>query len=207
MTLEPAFPLAWPAGYSRTLAGLRRESAFRVTPAQAFDDLIAEANRFGSNVRVSMNAPRRKSDDKPYADALDDAVDDPGVVLYLTREGKRLCFPCDSYRTMRENIRGITIAVEAFRALERHGVKQLLSRAMESFVSLPPPSAAQAALRAPGARPWPEVLGVPSTATNDAINAAYRARARARELHDLGDQAQLQELNVARDEAMKAVAP
>ena len=202
---DQRFPLVWPDHFARTPAAERRDGTFRVTPARAFDELVAGAKRFGADPIVSMNAPRRNSDGRPYADALDDIVADPGVVLYLTRGGKRLAFPCDTYRTMRENIRGIHIAIESFRALERHGVQQLLSRAMQGFTALPPPPSDAPALRPPGPRHWTDVLGVPRTATEAQITEAYKDRARKLAQNGDGGMA-LQELNIARDQALKEVA-
>ena len=202
---EDRFPLSWPAHYPRTPKAERRSSAFRVPPAQAFSDLVDEALRFGSNPVISMNAPRRTSDGRPYADALDDVISDPGAVLYLTRDGKRLSFPCDAYLTIRENLRAITLAVEAFRSLDRHGVKQLLATAMRSFTALPPPAEGPGAIMlGNGARHWSEVLGVSRQADRKEISAAYRKR--AKELHEEGGfDAPLQELNVARDAALLEV--
>jgi hypothetical protein len=63
-----------------------------------------------------------------------------------------------------------------------------------------------AALPAQGSMPWWQVLAVPRTATRSEIEAAFRNLARERHPDRGGSEAMMSELNVARDQALKAAA-
>lgn len=185
--MTQAFPLKWPKGRPR--AKHRYDSAFKVKPRQAYDEMINELALFGAkNVVVSTNIPLRR-DGTPYTDGLDDPLTDPGVAVYFSRGKQAICLPCDTYRTPWENCRAIGKAVEALRSMERHGAGQILEQAFAGFAALPHPDE----------KPWHVILGVDAAANRAEIDAAYKVR--ARELAQRDDQAQLQELNVARDKA------
>lgn len=162
MTAEPQHPLQWPAHLPRTATRDRRASAFKVTPQQAWTELLEEIGRFGGQAPIiSTNAPRRR-DGRIYSDALDEPMDDPGVAAYFTRDGKRVVFACDTFRTIWENLRALHGTIEALRRIERNGAHQLFNQAFTGFMALP----------APGASDWWTVLGLPRSATADQINAA-----------------------------------
>ncbi|WP_162784720.1 J domain-containing protein [Paracoccus suum] len=171
--MTQAFPLQWPVGRPRTKA--RVKSAFKVTPRTAYEDLMEELRRYGAgNVVVSSNAPLRR-DGAPYADALDDRLDDPGVAVYFVRKKRLVCLSCDSFTLPFENIRAVGLSVKAYRDMERWGAGQIVDQAFEGFAALPPPGAgAEVAARA-----WWVVLGVEANATSDQIDAAYKSKARA----------------------------
>jgi hypothetical protein len=183
------FPLHWPSHIARTPAQKRRDSTFKVNAVQSYDDLLAEANRFGaSEIVVSMNAPRSAKTGRPYADAMDDMMDDPGVALWITVKDRPLVFACDAFRSARENMRAIFSTLDSLRRIERNGCHQMLAAAMSGFTALPSPS-----------RRWHEVLGLPPTAKPAEITEARKRL--AREHHTDGDR--MQEINVAHDEGMK----
>lgn len=153
--MTEAFPLQWPHGRPRTKD--RSDSAFRVGSTQAFEELLKSLDLFGAeNIVVSSNIPTRQ-DGTPYRDGLNQMFDDPGVAVYFMKGKRLICLPCDSYRRPWENCRAISLAVDALRAMERHGAQQILDQAFEGFIALPPPSAA------PG-KSWWEVLNVPREA-------------------------------------------
>jgi hypothetical protein len=84
---------------------------------------------------VSTNVPTRR-DGLPYADAREPA--DPGVAVYFTHGKRQLVIACDSYSTVRANMRAVGATVEALRAIQRHGATSLLERAFTGFAALPP---------------------------------------------------------------------
>lgn len=184
------FPLHWPPHVARTPARDRRPSAFKVMGAQAYAQLVEEAHRFGCTAFViSTNAPRSARTGAPYADALDDDAEDPGAALYLARGDRDLVFACDTFPTIRENLRAIYGTLESLRRIERYGARQMLAAAMAGFTALPSPD-----------RPWHEVLGLPATATPDEIAEARKRL--AREHHADGDR--MKAINVAHDQGMEA---
>lgn len=146
----------------------------------------------GRYVVVSTNVELRR-DGFPYVSGKE--PDDPGVAVYFQRKGETVCFSCDRYRRVWENMRAISKTIEAMRGIERWGAHEVLDQMFRGFVSLPAPESGQSA--------WWEVLGVSSDASEDTVREAYKRL--AREAAQVGDEALLQKVNVARDEARQAV--
>lgn len=189
--MTQAFPLQWPAGLPRTAK--RVDSAFQVHPTRAFDEMLDELARFkATGVVISSNIPTRR-DGTPYRDGLVELLDDPGVAVYFTRGDRQVCLPCDTYRRPWENARAIGKAIEALRAMERHGARQILEQAFTGFTALPSPDAASS----PADRAWHEVLGCSPAASTFEINIAWRERCR-----ETGGATH--ELNAARDAGLAA---
>lgn len=155
-----AFPLAWPDGWPRTPPALRKSSAYKVSLGGARDDLMRQLALAGRNVILSTNIPLRR-DGLPYADAREPA--DPGAAVYWdSRKGGPMSLACDSWRTVRENIRALGLAIESLRQLERCGASAILERAYSGFKRLP---------EAPDC--W-KVLGISGPgAPREAIKARY----------------------------------
>lgn len=171
--MTQAYPLQWPDGRPRTKR--RVSSSFKVTPRKAYDELRAELSRFGVKAPVvSSNCPLRISDGTPYADALSDRFEDPGVAVYFTRKDRLVCIACDTYETPFENIRALGLSVNAMRDMDRWGAGQVLDQAFEGFTALPPPDQ----MGDPGAKAWWVVLGVKSDATVKEAEAAWKALCR-----------------------------
>ena len=187
--MTDAYPLQWPHGQPRTK--IRTDSVFRVTPAVSYAEMIKELESFGAkNVVVSTNIPLRK-DGTPYRDGLTEKMYDPGVAVYFLRGKTQVAIAVDQYLLPWENCRALGKAIEAFRAIERSGAKQVLDQAFTGFAALPPPTQG---------RHWSEIIGVPRTASVADIQAAYKAKARV----VIGDD--LQMLNIARDAAILEVS-
>lgn len=198
-----AYPLSWPAGWARTAQGKRRASRYRVTQERAQQDLLRSLRLLGARyVTISTNVELRR-DGLPYASRR--APEDPGVACYWERDGKPEVIACDSWSTVGENIRAIGQAVDALRQLERCGASEILNRAFTGFSALP------AASGATGPRTWREVLGFPlQRATRiTAVDVEHRYRALARERHpdSGGSHEAMLELNEARAQALREVAP
>jgi hypothetical protein len=190
--MTQAHPLQWPHGRPRTKQ--RRDSAFKVTPGKAFEEMMDELARFKArNVVVSSNIPTRM-DGTPYRDGLKELLSDPGVAVYFQRGKRLICLPCDTYRRPWENIRAIGTAVKAFRTAERHGATQIVDQAFEGFTALPPPGEGEA----PAGAAWREVLYLDAGATLADAEAAYKRLSRAQ-----GPQAHL---NLAIEEARKELS-
>lgn len=190
MTL--AYPLQWPPERPRTPPHRREFSRFDVTPGRARQELVWECERMGGRyVVISTNVELRR-DGLPYASAK--APEDPGVAVYFERKGETVCFSCDRYRQVWENMRAIGKTIEAMRGIDRWGAHEVLDQMFRGFVALPAPGSGQSA--------WWEVLGVPRDASAEVVREAYRRR--AREAAAAGDHDLLQKINVARDDARRA---
>ena len=183
-----AYPLQWPAGWDRS--DYRYDARYRVTMAQARDELLRELTLLGaSDVVISTNIPVRQ-DGLPRANYR--TPDDPGVAVYWTQNGKPRVMACDQWRTIRSNMRAIGKAIAAMREIDRCGASQIFERAFEGFAALP----------SDAKRPWRDVLGF-----NGKPVAMKAVKLRHRELmlqHHPdrgGDEQTMAEINRAYDEA------
>ncbi len=165
------FPLTWPLTFPRTPPEQRLRSKFRVDASQARNDLIAATRRLaeGRPWVISSNLPTR-SDGVPLANQSEPK--DPGVAVYWAdAQNAWHSIPCDRWRTVRENMRAATSAIEGFRQVQRSGAGQVVDRV---FAGLALPE------KASGGAPWWETLGVPSNASPAVIKDAYRELCRLR---------------------------
>lgn len=193
MTIE-AFPLAWPAGKPRTAPHRIEKSRFDPgnRPTEVAN-VRSELQRLGArNFIISTNI-RLRNDGLPYAN--DRAPADQGVAVYFDYAGGQKCFACDRWKTIEENLRAIFKSIEAIRGLERWGSKSFVDAAFTGFAALPAPGSK---------RPWWEVLAVSQHATADQISAAYREKAKRAHIDAGGSDAAMSELNIARDDALRA---
>jgi len=165
-------PLTWPEGQSRTPRWMRQSSSkFRTSFAKARDQLLAELRRLGveddEDVILSTEIPTRL-DGLPYANRAPTS-DDPGVAVYWTaRDGKPMAMACDNYDKVIGNLRGITLTLEAMRAIERHGGTDLMNKAFAGFQALP-------AEGQTGSSPWYVTLGFErAPGTFDTVKSKYR---------------------------------
>ena len=165
---ELAYPLQWPATWPRIAAHQRRADSFKVTFAVAREDLLHELRLLGAgNVVLSSNIPLR-NDGLPYAKFQ--RPEDPGVAVYFTCKGARLCVPCDAWMEPRANMRAIGLALGAIRGLERWGAGGMVNAAFAGFAALPEPES--------GEDPWWAVFGLEPTAPRSLVDEAYRRLAK-----------------------------
>lgn len=186
-TIE-AFPLTWPAGVRRSP---RRQSAtFQQTVSSAQDGLMHQLRLMGArNIVISSDVGPRKNDGTLYARANMNPPD-PGVAVYFDRKGQRVCFACDKWYGVHNNIHAIAKTIEALRGIERWGSAEMLDAAFTGFAALP-------ATAGGGLRDWTEVLGIPATASHDEKKAAYRRLTMERHPDRGGSDEAMAELNLA----------
>jgi hypothetical protein len=196
---EPTrYPLAWPAHKPRTKWQDRKAGDFvhagkKATMAGALDRLETEIDRLGGVYPLLSSNYELKMDGTPRLDRA--APDDPGVCVYFHIKGEPYAMACDTYTAAAQNIMAIANHIEATRRIARYGVATA-AEALQAFQALPPPAGVKPA------RPWWEVFGVMrQTADKDMISALYRAKAKTAAT----DEGALQELNLARDAALKEI--
>lgn len=154
----PAFPLSWPSGRGRTR--YPEKSRFRVALVHAIKHVQEEVRRLGgSGLIISSNLQLRR-DGLPYANNIQ--PDDRGVAVYFTYKKRAMCFACDRWRNVADNVWSIALTIDALRGIDRWGSGDMLQQAFTGFVALPAPE-----------QPF-QVLGVAASATRDDIEAAYR---------------------------------
>src|SRR5262245_54177038 len=70
-----------------------------------------------------------------------------GSAVYFTHKGRQMCFACDRWDKMEDNLHAVSKTIEALRGIERWGTGEMVQQAFTGFVALP------------GNSPW-EVLGL-----------------------------------------------
>ena len=209
-----AHPLTWPGGWRRTPATARAHAHFGrrtrssgqswsskrdLTIAESIDRVLSELERFGfgrDDIVISTNLPVRL-DGLPRSDARN--PDDPGAAVYWQeRAGARRVIAIDQYLRVADNLAAIAATLEAMRAIERHGSAQILERAFTGFAALP----------APEARGWRQVMGLNELETDIVvIRAAFRKLAAERHPDRLtGSHDDMAELNAALAAAEKELS-
>lgn len=195
MTIE-RYPLTWPDAQPRATS--RKDSKFKIGFGESLRRVLSELKLLGArNVIVSSNIPTRL-DGLPYANVAEPK--DPGIAVWFDRtvrgERKPFVIACDTYRRTRENMRAIAATVEALRTIDRHGASTMLEQAFTGFAALPPANAT---------RPWWQVLGVPTNATESQVQDAYRELSRIHHPDVAGGSLdRMSEINVAYEQAKKA---
>jgi hypothetical protein len=183
---EEAFPLAWPSGKPRTR--LPQRSRFDVSLAQARDGLLYEIRLLGGSLPVlSTNIPLRL-DGLPYANHRQ--PDDKAVAVYFTLKGQPMCFTCDRWDSVGDNIQAVRKTIEALRGIERWGTGDMVQQAFTGFMALPAPES-----------PW-GTLGLKPGSGSAEIEAAYRDRAKRSHPDHGGSHEQMARLNAARAELL-----
>jgi len=207
------YPLAWPMNWKRTNVADRRRADFAshsktvstigtqsvertvrkpLTIAGAIDRLEGEIRRLGAtNELLSTNVPVSLKG-LPYSQATEPR--DPGVALYFDLKKKPLCFACDKWDRVADNIAAIAQHIDALRRIDRYGVGRL-EQAFAGYAALPPT-----------AEDWRIVLGVGEYATIDQVNAAFLEKARAAHPDVGGSHDEMAKLTAARDLALKVLS-
>jgi hypothetical protein len=189
-----AFPLTWPEGWPRTASRVSASRFGDWTVFTATEQLLDELRRLGAkNAVISTSIPLRR-DGIPYSRPPVDG--DPGVAVYFSRKGAALCVPCDRYLDVADNIRAVTLAIEAMRALERHGTPHMLEAAFKGFAALPA-SAARVM--------WRDVLGDCRTLQEAEIR--YRDLARVAHPDAGGSHEAMSALNASIEAAREELQP
>lgn len=190
MSSIPRYPLAWPAGWARTTS--RRSASFKVDYDKALRELGYEIERMGGRYPVMSTNQELRLDGQPRRDKGEPR--DPGVAVYFELKGKQKVFACDSFHTVRDNIRAIGLTIAALRSVERYGATAMLERTLNAFDALPPPKSC-----------W-DVLGLKPGAGAGQIQSAYTMLALKHHPDKGGDPDVMAEINAARDRALKDVA-
>lgn len=200
------YPLAWPVGrprtknrtrgkFSETVEGSKTKP---VTMTTACERVETEVDRLGGIYPILSTNLELRMDGRPRLDRGPPA--DPGVCLYFRVKDRPYAMACDTYTEVSQNIAAIAAHIEASRRQARYGVATA-AETLEAFAALPAPDHVL-----PGQRPWRHVLGFDDTfpfgmgpiEARERVNKRYRAKA----IENTGE-AELADLNVARDAALK----
>lgn len=187
MTIE-AYPLTWPPGKPKQHG---RESArFKTSLGKAIQNVQREVNALdGRDLVISSNLPLRK-DGAPMA--RPGYIGEVGVAVYFILKKKPMCFACDRWDKVEDNMQAIARTIEALRGIERWGSGSMVEQAFTGFAALPAPE-----------QPW-QVLGVDSHATKDQVREAYRRLVSDHHPDRGGDEQRMMRINAARDALLNA---
>jgi hypothetical protein len=157
----------------------------------AIKEVQAEVYRLGGvGLIISSNLPLRR-DGVPYANASQPT--DRGVAVYFTYKKRPMCFACDRWRKIEDNMWAITKTIDALRGIERWGSGQMVEQAFTGFVALPAPE-----------QPW-QVLGLDtSNPTREQIEEAHRRLAMKHHPDRGGDTNEMARINAARDQLLES---
>lgn len=155
---EDAYPLTWPQGKPRIKYPQR--SRFKASFALCRDELLREIQRIGGGLPILSTNIQLKRDGLPYAGQKE--PEDKGVAVYFTFKKQQMCFACDRWDKVGDNIQAIRYTINALRGIERWGTGDMVQQSFAGFVALPAP-------------PDPyQVLEIQSGATHEEIDRAYR---------------------------------
>lgn len=130
------FPLAWPAERERTPPPRRVAGRFKTTFQAAWDALVHETEKLHDaqdrDVVISTNVPL-SADGLPVVALSRKPIADPGVCVYVWREGRPYALACDTYIEVRHNMRALWATIQALRTVQRHATGTLLAQSMAGF--------------------------------------------------------------------------
>src|ERR1700761_4486923 len=129
---QTGYPLCWPETRPRIPSNQRRHGKFKTSFGKSRDLLLKELGRLGASDFVFSSDIPRRNDGLPYADHKPKSGD-PGIAVYFTRKGKRLCFACDCYCTVDDNMHAIALTIEALRGIARWGTGDMMEAAFRGF--------------------------------------------------------------------------
>lgn len=207
--------LQWPDNQPRTPAPSRERARFKVTLAEAVEDLLVELDRMGDvhSVVITSDVPTRQ-DGLPLSSGT---CDDPGVAVYFVHRGMERVFACDRWDRPAANIRAIGLTIQALRSVERWAASGMVTRVFEGFAALPAGEMAPNPASTPQKRSWREVFGwdlaraydtcvIGRASTLQDVRIRYRKAMRKCHPDAGGTNEAAAELNVALQEAERELA-
>ena len=182
----------WPDSFPRTDPEERKAypGGFRVSRSEAFQNVLDELAAWDgvTDVQLESGAEHQKRNpNKPYANA---SFDDPGVVVYFTKDGEQMAAACDSWDNPRDNAQDLYHYLHETRMQEQRGTVT----AESEYEKLRLPSAGEdtAATASPYA-----VLEVPPTASDEEIREAYQFRVKEAHPDNGGSEAEFKRVQQA----------
>lgn len=116
MTVRPI--QQWPG----ELTSSRRRSSFKASWSDTMELLRRELRAINAKdvvLQIAMVEKDFRNDGYPRAQAK---AEHPGVILSLGSDVGPLSWPCDTFDSWQDNIRGIALSMEALRKVDRYGV-------------------------------------------------------------------------------------
>jgi hypothetical protein len=154
------------------------------------DELLGQLKLLGAKGIVLSANLRLRQDGLPLAGQAQPA--DPGVAVYFTYKGKDVCFACDRWRKVEDNMQAVRHTIDALRGIARWGTGDMVDAAFTGFAALPAARVAH--------RPWWEVFGMHRSSSVEEVTEWYRQLAKDNHPDRGGDQVKAAEINGAWEE-------
>ena len=200
LTLRPTG--RWPVPMTKN----RKRSRFDSTLSQTTTMLSAELRHLRAENPVMQIALEEKDfriDGMPRAHAR---PEHPGVILSMNTPHCPISMPCDTFTTWQDNLRAITLSLNALRTVDRYGV----TRRGEQYTGWtqieagPDLALVQSALNLLAAVTRTEKLDAESQEARGQIKHLFRAASRASHPDTGGDREQWERVSQAGDVLRKA---
>lgn len=195
-----AYPLYWPEGRPRKRSFERENARFDMSFARARDEVVRQVTMLAGRypdpkLIISTNLALRR-DGLPLASQR--PPEDTGVAVYFDYKKKQVCFACDRWRKIEDNMQAIAKTIDALRGVARWGTGDMMEAAFKGFTALPSPGADTA-------RGWRTVMGYAEGERPLLSDVEYRYRklASAQHADRGGDHDAMVALNAARDQARR----
>jgi glycine/D-amino acid oxidase-like deaminating enzyme len=210
-----AWPLCWPVGRRRAPNGTRTRAKFHaksrsdegwvqrngITLASARDTLFHELELLKATRVVLSTNLKLRLDGLPMSGQRQ--PDDPGAAVYFHKGGtannRQLCFACDRWDRVEDNIVAIAKTIEAIRGIDRWGTGDMVQAAFTGFQALPAPPVVTAT------QAWWDVLGLPADSPKQTVEDRYTELARKYHPDRGGDPAKMAEVNAAIEDFRKGL--
>lgn len=191
-----AFPLSWPPTRPRTEPYRRTWSKFKTNFGKARDRCLGEIRTLGGRQAIiSTNLPLRL-DGIPYA--AQKQPQDSGVAVYFTYKKRQMCFACDRWAKVEDNMHAISLTIGALRGVARWGTGDMMEAAFTGFSALPAPGDVVP-------RGWMQVLEIGHDATLEKAQENYRRLSMVRHPDRGGTEDAMSELNWAWAQAQESL--
>lgn len=185
-----AYPLTWPMGRQRTRDPKR--SNFDVPLGRSIKDVQHEVRLLGGRGLIISSNFATRADGMPYANQRR-RKEDNGAAVYFMHKSKPMCFACDRWDRLEDNLRAVAKTIEALRGIERWGTGDMVEQAFTGFTALPAPTS------------WWQTLELdgPGAGKPD-IEAAHRRLSMRHHPDRGGDTNRMADINRARDIGLNA---
>lgn len=145
----------------------------------------------GTELIISTNVPLRRDG---MISGHRATIWDPGVAVYFTYQKRPMCFACDRWDEVGDNLRAIAKTIEALRGIARWGTGDMIQQAFTGFTALPVPES------------WWQVLGLKGPNVTEAeIKSAYRRLISEHHPDTGGDTDKAARINRARDQGIESI--
>lgn len=194
-----AYPLCWPP--TRKRVSYRETARFDTTFARARDEIVRQVGMLigryeaSKGLIISTNIALRR-DGLPLA--AQRQPDDPGVAIYFAYKKRQMCFACDRWKKIEDNMQAIAKTIDALRGVARWGTGDMMEAAFTGFAALPAPGQTTG-------RSWRTVLGAIEGDTLEQVKAKYRKLSGEHHPDRGGSQEAMTELNWAWSQAQEAL--